>query len=264
MAKDKGSRGTSSEIVESVLSSALQDGGTENETTGRTQEGTAYDTQTGEVAPSGNTALATTDRNSVAIQGAKLVDKKTGAVTQLSIGEREDLQQDDALDDLTAYAKGLGFTANEIEVVAGGNLPFWPTASGLVLCGIIESRREQTSRLRDRDGKPLEMAIYTLRITRERTIASTTAALKEGKVFWLEPGDHIQLIERKLMTEFAHRIGQEVIIQCVGQKQSRNNPDYYYWDYRIVAVGNKPSAAERSAGALESMAGTQRRLASGG
>lgn len=225
-------------------------------------DGTQFDPETGEVEQS--TALATTDRNSAAIASARLVDRKTGEIKQLAIGEREDLQQDDALDDLAAYAKGLGLHPSEIEVIAGGNLPFWPTAEGLVLCGVIESRREQNSRLRDRDGKPIPMAVYTLRVTRERTIAATTTSLKGNQVFWLDPGDHIQIIERKLMTEFANRIGQEVIIKCVGTRQSRNNPDYEYWDYRIVAVGPKPSAAERSAQALSSMASAQNRLASGG
>lgn len=222
-------------------------------------DGTAYDPETGEVQAS--SALAHVDRNSAAITNAPRFVTKGGEVKDLEIAE-EGFARDEETDDLASYAAGLGYRKEDIRIITGGNTPFWPCIPGLILCGVIESRRVQNSSLRDHAGNPIQMAGYILRITHERTIAATAESLEKGKVGWLEPGQRIFVIERKLMAEFAERIGQEVIIKCVGRKPSRNNPAFRYWDFRILQVGDT-TPAQQSANALTSMASAQRQLASG-
>jgi hypothetical protein len=151
-------------------------------------------------------------------------------------------------DQMRALEDALGLDSAEVEVIAGGKLPFWPAYAGAIIVGTIQSRREVETRWKSPQNPNGIVGLYTVLIQKRPCLAGTL----DGEVFELQPGDSIQVLERSVLKELQFRIGQQVGILCVGKVSGKQ---FNYWDYRIV--GERRSAEQVQAAAQMAMAQLQ-------
>lgn len=148
---------------------------------------------------------------------------------------------------MSALENILGLDASEIEVIAGGRLPFWPAIPGNIVAGTIDSTREVPTQWGTKDNPKGLVTLYTMTVERQ-----AMAQTLDGEIFTVESGEQISILERSVLKELQTRIGQRVAILCVGKKQGKVNK---YWDYRVI--GQKRTPEQVQAAAMMTMAKLQ-------
>lgn len=161
---------------------------------------------------------------------------------------------------MAALYDSLGITdPGQVEVIAGGKLPFWPAIAGAVLAGTITGRRDIPTRFKTRENPQGLVGVYTIQLKRPAVGAMMTVADSKGTMALeymdLPAGQAVTVIERAMLKELSSRLNQDIAILCVGQVPGRNG--FSYWDYRIIGI--KRTAEQISAGAMAAMAEMQKR-----